>query len=425
MNSRERIAAACAHTEPDKLPVDFGGGFQTGIHVSMVYQLRQALGLDPPGTPVKVVEIYQMLGEIAPDLRDALGIDTVSLHGTGHDVRLPADRLQGVAARATARRCSCPRTSTRSTSRTATSCSGPANDRSRPAERPHAGRRLLLRRDHPAGADRRGAARPGRQHRGVRPGRPTTSSRTTARWPSALCDDTDRALFCTLRRADLRRHRAGARPPFLKRPQGHPRHRGVVRQHRDAPATTSTRCSSGRPRSRSHNLARLHAAVGDRAAVIQTNGTDFGTQNGPFCSPETLPRAVPALPEAGQRLDPRRTRRGRPSCTAAAASSRCSTAIVEAGFDILNPVQCSAAGMDPRELKRRFGDRLVFWGGGVDTQKTLPVRHARSRCATRCASGSRSSRRAAASSSAPSTTSRRETPIENLLAMFDVVSEYR
>jgi uroporphyrinogen-III decarboxylase len=40
--------------------------------------------------------------------------------------------------------------------------------------------------------------------------------------------------------------------------------------------------------------------------------------------------------------------------------------------DILNPVQCSAAGMDPATLKSKFGDRLVFWGGGVDTQKTLP-----------------------------------------------------
>jgi hypothetical protein len=49
----------------------------------MVYKLRQALGLDQPGTPVKVVEIYQMLGEIAPDLRQALGIDTVSVCGTG------------------------------------------------------------------------------------------------------------------------------------------------------------------------------------------------------------------------------------------------------------------------------------------------------------------------------------------------------
>jgi hypothetical protein len=83
LTSRERILCACAHQEPDKLPVDFGGGFQTGMHVSIVYKLRQALGLDRPGTPVKVVEVYQMLGEIAPDLREALGIDTVNVGGTG------------------------------------------------------------------------------------------------------------------------------------------------------------------------------------------------------------------------------------------------------------------------------------------------------------------------------------------------------
>jgi uroporphyrinogen-III decarboxylase len=46
--------------------------------------------------------------------------------------------------------------------------------------------------------------------------------------------------------------------------------------------------------------------------------------------------------------------------------------IVDAGFDILNPVQCSAVGMDPAALKEKFGGRLTFWGGGVDTQKTLP-----------------------------------------------------
>ena len=45
---------------------------------------------------------------------------------------------------------------------------------------------------------------------------------------------------------------------------------------------------------------------------------------------------------------------------------------IDAGFDILNPVQCSAAGMDPAGLKDRFGDRVTFWGGGVDTQRTLP-----------------------------------------------------
>ena len=46
--------------------------------------------------------------------------------------------------------------------------------------------------------------------------------------------------------------------------------------------------------------------------------------------------------------------------------------IIEAGFDILNPIQWTAADMDPVELKNDFGENLVFWGGGVDTQKTLP-----------------------------------------------------
>jgi len=45
---------------------------------------------------------------------------------------------------------------------------------------------------------------------------------------------------------------------------------------------------------------------------------------------------------------------------------------VEAGVDILNPVQCSAAGKDPATLKAKYRDTLVFWGGGVDTQRTLP-----------------------------------------------------
>jgi uroporphyrinogen decarboxylase len=46
--------------------------------------------------------------------------------------------------------------------------------------------------------------------------------------------------------------------------------------------------------------------------------------------------------------------------------------LIEIGFDILNPVQVSAKGMDTRELKKEFGKDIVFWGGGVDTQKILP-----------------------------------------------------
>ncbi|MBN1838103.1 MAG: methyltransferase, partial [Spirochaetales bacterium] len=44
----------------------------------------------------------------------------------------------------------------------------------------------------------------------------------------------------------------------------------------------------------------------------------------------------------------------------------------DAGMDILNPVQISAARMEPERLKGNYGDKLVFWGGGIDAQHTLP-----------------------------------------------------
>jgi uroporphyrinogen decarboxylase len=45
---------------------------------------------------------------------------------------------------------------------------------------------------------------------------------------------------------------------------------------------------------------------------------------------------------------------------------------IEIGIDILNPLQTSAKGMDPKKIKARFGKDLCFWGGGVETQTTLP-----------------------------------------------------
>jgi len=59
---------ALDHRQPDRVPLDLGGSVLTGMHASSVYKLRQALRLDPPQTPVKVLDPYQMLGEIQPDL---------------------------------------------------------------------------------------------------------------------------------------------------------------------------------------------------------------------------------------------------------------------------------------------------------------------------------------------------------------------
>ena len=75
MTSRERVVNALNHRQPDKVPVDFGSSAVTGISASIVYKLRKAFNL--PEHPVKVVDSYQMLGEIEEDLREKLCIDCV------------------------------------------------------------------------------------------------------------------------------------------------------------------------------------------------------------------------------------------------------------------------------------------------------------------------------------------------------------
>ena len=79
---RERVLKALNHETTDRVAVDLGGTPCSGAHVSVIANLRRALGLDNGGEPVKVVEPYQMLGEMAGDLREVLGIDVVNLPGS-------------------------------------------------------------------------------------------------------------------------------------------------------------------------------------------------------------------------------------------------------------------------------------------------------------------------------------------------------
>ncbi|KKL63488.1 hypothetical protein LCGC14_2174610, partial [marine sediment metagenome] len=81
MTGRERLIKTLNFVKTDRVPVDMGGTLCSGAHVSIIAKLRQAVGLDRPGDPVKVIEPYQMLGEVAVDLRDALGLDVVYLPG--------------------------------------------------------------------------------------------------------------------------------------------------------------------------------------------------------------------------------------------------------------------------------------------------------------------------------------------------------
>lgn len=419
MTSRDRIAAACAHCEPDKLPVDFGGGFQTGMHVGIVYKLRQALGLDPPATPVKVVEVYQMLGEIAADLADALGVDTVSLHGTGTMFGFPQ-----VAFRPWQLADGTPVLVPVDFNTVYEPCGDllqwPENDRTVPASgRMLAGGHFFnaISRQEPIEQSRLDPA-DNTEEFGPVGEEELAHYRALA---ERLWTTSDRALFCSF--GGLTFGDVAIVPGVgIKRPRG-------IRDVMEWYASTMTRPGYIRAvferqaEMAIQNLERLHGAIGDRAAVIQTNGTDFGMQNGPLCSPRTYRELyMPYQQRVNGWIHDHTPWKTFMHCCGGIEPLL--ESIVEAGFDILNPVQCSARGMDPADLKRRFGGRLVFWGGGVDTQGTLPfgtpneVRdEVRRRIETFAPGGGfvfTSIHNILA-----------DVPVANVLAMFEAVAEYR
>jgi uroporphyrinogen-III decarboxylase len=119
------------------------------------------------------------------------------------------------------------------------------------------------------------------------------------------------------------------------------------------------------------NLGKIYEAVGDRVTAVVASSTDFGQQRGVFISPKMYRELFQPFHQRVNDWIHRNTpwKTFVHSCGSVRALLE---DFVAAGFDILNPVQCSAAQMDAAELKKNYGDRLAFWGGGVDTQRTLP-----------------------------------------------------
>jgi hypothetical protein len=115
------------------------------------------------------------------------------------------------------------------------------------------------------------------------------------------------------------------------------------------------------------NLKKIYGVIGNGIDVVFVCGTDFGTQNSTFCSPETYARVwLPYYKKVNNWIHENTGwKTFKHSCGAVESLM---DLFIESGFDIINPVQINASGMDPRLLKRKYGDIIVFWGGGVDTQ---------------------------------------------------------
>jgi len=170
------------------------------------------------------------------------------------------------------------------------------------------------------------------------------------------------------------------------------------------------------------NLERIFAAVGNTVDAVFLCGTDFGTQTSSFCSAKTFRELYfPYYKQINDWVHSHTQWRAfKHSC---GSVERFIPSFIEAGFDILNPVQCSAAGMGASHLKATFGDKLTFWGGGIDTQQVLPFgtpEEVRAQVLERCEIFSAGG--GFVFNSIHNIQAR--TPVENIVAMIDAVREF-
>ncbi len=367
MTSRERVKAALNHRQPDRVPVDFGSTMVTGISVSVVSRLRKALGLDGLSDRVKVNEPYQMLGEIQDDLRERLLIDCIGLFGTknmfgfANDGWKPWTTFDGTDVLVPG----LFNTKPDENGNIPMYAEGDANWP--PAAKMPAGGFYFdsLERQKPIDDARLNVDDNLQEFDGYS----QEELRHLDSRSSWLYDNTEFAIAYSMGGTafgDI----AFVPGPSLKNPLGI---RGVEEWY----VSTAIRreyvrevferqCEIG-----VGNLALVKEAVGNRIEVIFTTGTDFGTQRGPFISPD-------AYRDLYQPFHRRINEWIHANTSWKVFIHSCGGIrpllpdIADAGFDVLNPVQCSAEGMEAEGLKRDFGDRITFWGGGVDTQKTLP-----------------------------------------------------
>ncbi len=366
LTSSERVKTALAHKEADRVPLDVGSSVVTGMQVNTVYLLRQALKLDPPGTPVKIVEPYQMLGEIAPDLLDALGGDVVglgmptNLFGFRNEGWKPWTTFDGTPVLVPAKFNTDPEPN-------GDIFIYPQGDKSaRPCARmPNGGWYFdALARQDPVDDEKLNIEDNLEEFGPV-----TDADLEFLRQETKRLEKSDKAIlgnFGGTGFGDI----ALVPGMNLKNPKGI---RGIEEWY----VSTSLRrdyvykiferqCEIALK-----NLERIYQVVGDRVTVAFVTGTDFGTQRGPFISPKAYRNLFkPFHVEVNNWIH--KNTAWKTMIHSCGSVFRLLDDFVDAGFDVLNPVQTAAAEMDPVALKTKYGERLTFWGGGIDTQKTLP-----------------------------------------------------
>ncbi len=363
MNGNERVRQAL-NFQDGPVPIDFGGFPTTGIHCTIVEKLREYYGL--PKKPVTILEPYQMLGLIEDDLKDAMQIDTdiiwspYTFYGFRNENwkewTSPWGQNLLVAENFNVK-----------TNDKGDLLMYPEGDTSvnPSAVLPEGGyffdslnRQKEIKEEELNPEDNLEEFGP--------------ISDDVLEYYRLRCEElqnSDRFIVANLGGTAIG-DIACVPAPNLKDPKG-------IRDVTEWYISTSIRQDyihqvfEKQTEIAIENLKKIYSVTGDRIGAAYICGTDFGTQNGPFCSPDLFDDLYKPYYKRinGWIHENTNWKTFKHSC---GGIEPFINSMIEAGFDILNPLQFSASGMNPEYIKETYGNKIAFWGGGVDTQKTLP-----------------------------------------------------
>ncbi len=364
MNSKERIKTVLNHKTPDRIPIDFGGTPVTGIHILAIENLRNYFGLEKK--PIKVIEPYQMLGDVEDDLKEAMGIDSVGLIGKKNMFGIVNENWKEFKMN-WGQVVLVPGEFNTTSEPDGTLLIYPEGDTTIPpsAKMPGTGYFFdAIIRQEQINENNLNVEDNLEEFGAI-------SQKELIYWENEIdkVKNSERAIVATFGGTafgDI----ALVPAMQLKHSKGI---RDVAEWYMSTVARTDyvhaifeKQCEIG-----ISNLAKLFDVVGNNVDAVFVCGTDFGTQNGQFCSSENFNELyAPYYKKVNAWIHENTSWKSmKHSCGAVEPFME---NFINSGFDIINPVQVNAVGMDPKLLKEKYGEHMVFWGGGVDTQKVLP-----------------------------------------------------
>lgn len=367
MTSRERVLTSLNHKQPDKVPIDLGASHNSGISATALYRLREYYGLETK--PIEIYEMAQLIGNVDKDLIDLMEIDVIGLHAANDCTGVPQrgewqdfTMADGTPVKIDAG----IRYKLDTDGKTYLYPQG-NSDVSPGFQMPKDGY-FFDTIDRSSGFDEDNLT-PVEDFKEDFQLMSDDAAEWYAENSKLLRDTTDKAVFGCFG--------LGSLGDAFQIPGAHTLNPKGIRSYQDwcmaqllYPEYIEAVFDMWTENALK-NLEIYHQAVGDNIDVINISSTDFGTQTGPLLSQDTFCELYKPYYKKMNDWVHKNTRWKTHFHSCGAVESFIEH-FIDMGVDILNPVQLSAVGMDARQLKDKYGDRITFWGGGVDTQDLLP-----------------------------------------------------